>query len=345
MKKTMNSHISTTLQANILYSQFKDLLSKPVVGNRFNVISLAGMPHKLGTSVEGFPMFFVRTNSSSFNVQNVIRENLSVEYNVLCQIKDDDDNIKNDQFSIITLRSLEQVLQSYFIEIFTLMLRRLPLELSGRELAVEIENLISIFSALSKPPKKKIQGLWAELLVIDKSNKPETLIAAWHTTPVAKYDFISGRDKIEVKSTSSEQRIHRFALDQLNPGKNSNLIIASVIVRESGPAFDGISVKGLYQKICEHVPSINYQLKLFTIIADTVGSDIHKLDDIKFDYTGASDSLAFFDYRDIPSILKDNVPSKVSEVKFTSNLSGLIDIRDSANRYKIESSFLFKSII
>jgi len=170
------------------------------------------------------------------------------------------------------------------------------------------------------------------------------LIAAWHAAPTAKYDFTSGRDKIEVKSTSSEERVHRFALDQLNPGEHSNLLIASVIVRESGPAFDGLSVKGLYQKICERVTAINSQLRLYTIIANTIGSDIDKLDGVYFDYTGACDSLAFYDYHDVPSISKNHVPEKVSEVKFTSDLSGLVDARDSASDYDLESSSLFRSL-
>lgn len=332
-------------QINTLYSQFTAIQAQSAVGDRFNVISIPGMSHKLGASTEGFPKFFVRTNSSASTVQNVVREILSVEYNVPCQISDNTGNVQDDQFSIITLRSLDQPLQSCFIEIFTLMLKRHPVDPSQRELAVEVENLIAIFSALVQPPKKKIQGLWAELLVIDKSSSPETLIAAWHSAPTAKYDFTSGRDKIEVKSTSSEERVHRFALDQLNPGEHSNLLIASVIVRESGPAFDGLSVKGLYERICDRVTAINSQLKLYTIIANTIGSDIDKLDGICFDYTGASDSLAFYDYRDVPSIAKESVPEKVSEVKFTSDLSGLVDVRDEESDYNIKVSPLFKSLI
>lgn len=331
-------------QINTLYSRFTAIQSQSAVGDRFNVISISGMSHKLGASTEGFPKFFVRTNSSASAVQNVVREILSVEYNVPCQIKDDGSIIQDGLYSIITLRSLDQPLQSYFIEIFTLMLQRLPFEPSCRELAIEVENLIAIFSALVQPPKKKIQGLWAELLVIEKSTSPETLITAWHSAPTAKYDFTSGRDKIEVKSTSSEERVHRFSLDQLNPGEHSNLVIASVIVRESGPAFDGLSLKGLYQRICERVSDVGAQIKLYTIIANTIGSDIDKFDSLCFDYTGASDSLAFFDYHDVPSISKDCIPSNVAEVRFTSDLSGLIDIRDPESVYDLSESPLFDSI-
>ena len=332
------------LQVNALYNHFLEVQANSAQGDKYNVIALPGMSHKLGASAEGYPKFFVRTNSSS-TVQNIVREILSVEYNVPCQIRDNDGNTQNDVFSIITLRSSDRTLQSYFIEIFSLMLHKLPQEPSKRDLAIEVENLIAIFSALVQPPRKKIQGLWSELLVIERSSSPSVLIAAWHETPSAKYDFTSGRDKIEVKSTSSEERIHRFALDQLNPGEHSNLLIASVIARESGPAQDGLSIKGLYERISERVTDVNLQIKLYTVIANTIGSDINKMDSIFFDYIGATDSLAFFDYHDVPCIAKDNVPAGVSEVKFASNLSGLLDIRDSESGFVISDSQLFKSLV
>lgn len=133
---------------------------------------------------------------------------------------------------------------------------------------------------MKNPPKKKIQGLWAELLVIEQSTQPETLINAWHSSPSAKYDFTLGRDKIEVKSTSSEERIHKFSFDQLHPSANSRLLIASTIVRESGPAADGLSVKDLYDRIRQRVTAIDSQLRMYTIIAETIGSDLPKLENV-----------------------------------------------------------------
>lgn len=332
-------------QINALYARFQALRNQYANNDRFTVVSIDELPHKLGVSQESFPMFFVRTNSSASSVQNIVREILSVEYNVSCKLIDDNGNAQDDNFCIITLRSLDTPLQSYFIEIFTMMLHKLPPIPSNRELSVEVENLIAIFDALTNPPKKKIQGLWAELLVIEQSTQPETLINAWHSVPSAKYDFTLGRDKIEVKSTSSEERVHKFSLDQLNPSQNSRLLIASTVVRESGPAADGLSVMGLYDKIRKRVSAVDSQIRLFTIIAETVGTDLAKLENVLFDYTSAVDFLEFYDYHDIPSIPKDIVPSLVTEVKFASNLNGLTDVRKEESPFDMESSPLFRSLI
>ena len=332
-------------QINELFNRFQMLDNRFAEDGTFTVLSIDHMPHKLGASQEGFPIFFVRTKSSQSSVQNIVREILSVEYDVSCKLIDNDGNTQDDSFCIITLRSHDSSLQSYFIEIFTMMLRRLPPTPSNRELSVEVENLIAIFGALVNPPRKQIQGLWAELLVIEQSAFPKTLIDAWHADPYAKYDFTLGRDKIEVKSTSSEERTHKFSLDQLNPSLNSRLLVASTVVREAGPSADGLSAKGLYDIIRERVDAVDSQIRLFTIMADTIGSDFAKLENVYFDYTSAVDFLEFYDYHDIPSISKDLVPLRVTGVSFTSNLNGLTDVRKEGSPFDIESSSLFKCLI
>ena len=141
-------------QINALYARFQALRNHTAEDGRFTVIPIDDLPHKLGVSQEGFPMLFVRTDSSTSSVQNIIREILSVEYNVSCLLIEDDGTEQEDAFSIITLRSLDAPLQSYFVEIFTMMLHKLQAVPSNRELSVEVENLIagdSIYYDSSKP--------------------------------------------------------------------------------------------------------------------------------------------------------------------------------------------------
>ena len=197
---------------------------------------------------------------------------------------------------------------------------------------------------MSCPPRKQIQGLWAELLVIERSLVPETVINAWHESPTSKYDFTLGRDKVEVKSTSSEERKHHFSLDQLNPSRNSRLLIASIIVRESGHGNGGISVRELLDKICMRVSSIDARMRLYKVIAETVGSDIHEMEDVFFDYVEASDTLRFFDANEVPGINKDNVMQGVSSVGFNSDLTGIIDVQSPESSFAVTDSPLFNSI-
>lgn len=310
----------------------------------YTVRSVDGLPHKFGISKEEFPKFFVRTNSTFSPVRNIIRELLHIEYQVSCRLVDDAGNQEDGTFSIITLQTQDKTRISYFEDIFTMMLRKLNPIPSIKELSAEVESLIAIFNALTKPPKKKMQGLWAELLILEQSKQPEVLINAWHTVPSAKYDFVSGRDKLEVKSCSSIDRNHKFSIDQLNPPPESRLLIASIVVQETGPGCEAYSVKSLFEKIRNRMEDNESRLRLYTVLAETLGADFSACNNVFFDYKSAVDSLAFYDWREIPSISKDSVPPFVSNVNFTSNLSNLVDVRKQAALSDF-SGGLFSSII
>lgn len=306
-----------------LYLQFVDIDRYADAQERYNVISIEGMRHKLGRSEEGFPKFFVNTGNPSSGIHNIMGELLSVEYNVDCCLVDSDGKSLESTFAIITLRSQDEALQQLFIEVFTLMLKTLKEVPENYELSLKIEGLLSIFSALKRKPIHKIQGLWAELLLIDLSKSPEVVAKAWHNSAGAKYDFTMGCDKIEVKSTSSEDRVHSFSLDQLNPSSSSNLLIASVVVRESAEDENGLSVIDLYKKICSRVKDTEARIHLYNVILNTLGDEYDKSINVFFDYSQGKDSLEFYDYRDVPKIKKEDVPQLVTGVKFSSNLSHL----------------------
>lgn len=309
-----------------LYDQIQSF-SERSAENRYHVISLPNLKHKLGVSEEGFPKFFVVTNDNSL-MQNLKAELLSVEYNVLCNIIEGVEVMDNQHFVIITLHSDNEQLQKMFIDVFLMMLNTLPIQPSNIALASKIESLISIFSKLKRRPVHLLQGLWAELLMIEQSKDPTIVARSWHSLANSKYDFNMGGDKIEVKSTQSENRIHHFSLDQLNPSQNSRLLICSIIVRESAQADKGLSVFDLYERIIHNISDEKVRLHVSEVIAETLGSDFYIAQEKYFDYIEACDRLALFNYVDIPKIQKEFVPEHVSEVRFSSDLTHLKDVRE-----------------
>jgi len=311
-------------------------IETPEINNKFNVITISGTNHKMGKSVEGFPMFFVNSRGES-NVPNINMEFLSVQYNQTCDIIEN--NIEcNIVFTIITLKSTEETLLKYFIDIFMLVLQKFDFQPSVKKISIEIENIITIFSAMHHIALKTIQGLWAELLIIYLAKDTDIILSAWHNNPNDKYDFSLGKEKLEVKSSTSYDRIHHFSMEQLNPTQNSELVIASTTVIETGKGTTGLSIIDLADKIIEKTHSIEMKLKLKTVIANTIGCDINKTSSVYFDLTTAVDKLAFFDYRSVPSIELNNVPIAVSNVNFSSSLEGIEEIPSN----KLSGSELYK---
>ena len=77
---------------------------------------------------------------------------------------------------------------------------------------------------------------------------------------------MDGIDKIEVKSTSKSHRIHKFSYDQLSPTENTNLIISSIFVIQSGI---GKNIFDLKEDIETQICSLELRYKLNEIIFRT----------------------------------------------------------------------------
>ncbi|MCR5277391.1 MAG: PD-(D/E)XK motif protein [Bacteroidales bacterium] len=333
------------MDASIIYESFKSLSTLEPSQEGYHIIHLPACQHKLGISNEKYPIFFIKTTDEKPIIPDLNLDILSVDYNQDCTLIDDNHKRHSGTYSLLTLRNTEPTLQRYFIEICLLILEKLREEPSRRELATEVDDLIAIFTAIKAKGKKTVQGLWAELLVIETSKYPEVLINAWHSSPSAKYDFTLGGDKIEVKSTSGDERVHHFSIDQLLHTAHSHLVIASTFVRESGQGFGGLCINDLYQKICKRVLNADSRFKLQKVMAETIGRDYTKLNSEFFDYVSARDTMAFYDSDNVPRISREDVPTEVSKVEFDSNLSGVLDIKSDPEAKDFSSSALYRSIL
>lgn len=305
------------------YKIFSQLAERQSISDYFCVSPLPfSLRHKIGISADKCPMFFIECSSTK-PALDVNLELISVNFNCKCQLfEDDQQDAKTfeNTYTIIQLKSDSIDFQQYFVEVVALALGTLPELPTHSQLKIEIQKLIDLFSRFNKPPKKTVQGLWAELFIIEQAKYPEYLIRAWHSSPEDKFDFNDGQDKIEVKSTSQSRRIHSFSAEQLNPNRNAGLIIASMFVINTGI---GKSVFDLINMICLKVtnPALQYRLK--EIVGQTVGNDFEKISCIYFDYQQAIDNLQFYDFKNIPTINISDIPEEVYDVHFNCDLSNI----------------------
>ena len=322
---------------NLIYNIFLDLKHSPSK----EYISVDSLPfsnhHKIGISADGYPLFFIKCDDNTKSI-DINLEFISVQFNQVCTIRDKE-NITNSIYSIVKLKTINGDLQQYFINVFSIILQQLDKIPSESELYREVRKVIDLFSSINKVPIKSIQGLWAELLVIEKALNPEYLINSWHVSPLDKYDFNDGQDKLEVKSTSKSKRIHRFSIEQLNVNSGSNLLIASVFVIETGI---GYSILNLRDAIISKVSDLNSQLRLNEIIYKTMGNEYEKIGTIYFDYQIASDSLSFYEVSDIPRIDVKIVPFQISNVTFDCDISSIPNVLE--KDFDQLNSLLFKNV-
>jgi hypothetical protein len=278
--------------------------------------------HIIGISQEKQPMFFIKCdemNSSKSIDANL--EFISVHFNRQCQlINRKGEIVKEDIYTIITLKNDSEYLQEYFIKILIVLINSIPEKPRLKDLKIEIDKLITLFTKLSKPALKTIQGLWAELLIIEQSNNPDYLIKSWHISTTEKYDFNDGKDKIEVKSTTKDRRIHNFSQEQILPNSNSLLIISSILIIETGT---GVSIFDLVKKIESRVKDKSLLFHFNEMIATTLGNDFEKSFYVFFDYQYAVDSIRHYNSLNIPTINITCIPPNINNVRFECDLTDI----------------------
>lgn len=323
-----------------VYKIFSDLHRKETTNNDF--FSVSSLPftekHKIGISPEGYPMFFIECSNTGHSL-DINLEFISVLFNRMCRLSEGSSIQSDNIYTIISLKTGNTDFQKYFLEVVCIVLEQLQENPSHKQLKTEIQKLIELFSRFTRPPRKAIQGLWAELFIIEQAKYPEYLIQSWHASPEDKFDFNDGRDKIEVKSTSQVRRVHSFSIEQLNPNRNSNLMIASVFVIQTGR---GKNIFDLKDSICKRVQNLQLQFRLNEVLSQAIGSEFDKVFDVYFDYQQAVDTLTFYDFKDIPTINNEHIPSEVSNVRLDCDLSRVISIKD--KQFDTTQSPLFRSI-
>lgn len=290
--------------------------------------------HKIGCTENGFPVFFIECSDAP-NVANIHFRIIDVFFNQKCNLSVNNKLIADKKYCMVIMKDSEDDLIKYFLDVISLILEQLPRQPTTKQLAIELAKITQLFTNMPAISAEIIQGLWAEMLVIEQSNDPDYLIKSWHVSPMDKYDFNDGADKIEVKSTVKQIRSHLFAIEQLSPNAGSQLIIVSIQMTKTGA---GCSLFDLEEKILNKIKDRESAIRLKEMIVSTIGIHLSEISSICYDYMQAVDSLKYFDYKDVPTISLDCIPQGVSNVHFSVDFSNIVDADRNAMKSMLHGS-------
>jgi hypothetical protein len=275
--------------------------------------------HRIARSSQGFATLLLASREG--RIQNyaapVVLENLSVQYEMDCQIIRPAGAAERGVFTVITCATADAGLRHHFLRIAALVVEAVGPNPSRREIAETVESLIELFRALTAPARKSVQGLWAELFLIARSAFPEVLAAAWHVSPEDRFDFHRGGQRIEVKAASGRQRQHYFSLEQLRPLPEVSVVVASTLLERAG---GGLSLATLLERVRSRLADPSMTLRIEALVACTLGESLRRSLDDAFDAELAEQSLRLYRQSDIPTI-RGNLPVEVSEVRFKADLT------------------------
>lgn len=288
--------------------------------NSFSAKAIKGYEnHRVAKNFNDNPslLIFISESNQDFFIANQNLFNIKVTHNVKCEIETDK-KVSHNNFSVVSYIGQNDGVKDVFLKTCQVLIKSLGQSPSNKKIKQTVDKFIELFKAIKEPPRKSIQGLWGELFFIEHSDFPEKVILGWHSIPEEKFDFSFDKLRIEVKSSATESRTHHFSSAQLNPINDIEIIIASMHVNTS---VAGLSVIDLVKKINSKLNDFPKQKeKLHLLVYSTLGIDVERVNEIKFNYELAKESLQFYKSEDIPKIESTNIPSEVSNVKFTSNL-------------------------
>lgn len=237
---------------------------------------------------------------------------LSLDPRLRCRIEGENAEPVEDDFGVIQFYADDQALVQPFLDIAAAVVRLLGKAPGPGEVSTAMRRLVRLFDR-TDPARGSILGLWAELLVIDQSTDPISMVDAWHAHVDARFDFAAAGSRLEVKATTLDKRAHVFSLPQLLPVVGAKVIVASIMTTEThlGTSI-GAMVSRLEQKL-NGDPS--RQMKIHEQVATILGSDWARHVDRRFDKSQAADSLVLLAAARIPRV--EDPPPEVLEVRLT----------------------------
>ena len=303
----------------------------------FNAVAIPEFPDfRIATDFEGNAVLLLSVTKriKDISLKNFRLKYLQLEQNIVCKISENGTS-KLQTFTVITFRSADRNLQEYFLRIAETLVKTIGTNPTQQQVVDSLKKFVEVFKSLTDTPTNTVNGLWAELFLIDNAKNPQTLLNYWHNIPEERFDFNAGTERIEVKSSSTFERKHIFSSHQLNPPTVTQVLIASIFVKQNN---SGINIQQLIESISEKIAN-DYELteKLNSIVCKTLGSSLEHSLGIKFDYEIAIQSLRFYKHQDISKIELVHIPTEVSEVRYKSDLTEIkhIDINKLLDKQKL----------
>lgn len=295
-------------------------LPNPPVGDHSLTAALfpGHADHRVAKTADGYAVVLIRTRDAARRLRSVpVRtEYLRVAYSSPYKVRYASGDSGEEVFTALTCLNEEPSFVRYFFNVVGSLLDSVGAKPTAEQLDSVIRTFVQLFSALTLPAAKSVQGVWAELFVIATSRDKPLAAKAWHATPDDRYDFMRGQERVEVKSSGRRERRHHFSLEQLQPPSGARLWIASLFTER---AAGGSSLEAVLDEACSGISTAD-AARVRRVAAEVLGAGFANALDAAFDLQLASESLRYFDYTVVPRPTLPLSP-KVSEVRFLADLA------------------------
>ena len=273
--------------------------------------------HYFGRTSLGAPCLLLRASDSSLRAPIRLAA-IEVNFAIPCTVAVVGHEQRTETLTAITCTATDHIIQGYFARICETILDIVGPSPSLAEVVEAVRRLVDLFQRLTGPARRSVSGLIGELYVIYAADSPVAAVEAWRSTADDRFDFSVDDVRLEVKVTSTRQRVHDFSLEQCSPPPNTDGVLISLFIEASG---GGMSLLDLIERIEERLGGdADLLLKLQETIAEGLGESASAALSMRFDESLAKSSLQVYELVSIPAV-RGQLPDEVSQVRFRSDIS------------------------
>lgn len=286
---------------------------------RFRVSAVPGSPSYLAAlSPAGGPALLVRCEPQVPSMP-IRLAGIEARYDVRCWLRDAEE-VREERLSIIECTTVDPEAQRFFCGCADQLIALLKPKPATTELAQAVDRLVAMFRAMSQPARTDIVGLIGELCAIYVATDPSLAVRAWRSDPNERFDFVAGKLRLDVKSSSSADRVHHLSSLQASSAQGTTGILASVLVQM---ATGGTAVASLVDKIATRLGDDHEAIfRLREAISLTMGATTPLALQAAFDLSASVQSLRYYDMASVPA-LRPPFPDGVSDVRFRTDLDSI----------------------
>lgn len=207
-----------------------------------------------------------------------------------------------------------------FCKVFDLLILKNPKKMSSEDVLDLFNSIDLIFKTTVEKENKELQiGLYGELITLKYLYKLGyiNILEKWHYNFFSKHDIeLDKSNRIEIKTTVKEERIHSFKHNQL-ARKDVNVYVVSCMLEYSEEGLSLFDLIAQIMDICNDYKKINS----LQILKKKCGIDSNNKG-LTFNEDFSYLKIKLFDSRCIPQI-KGEIPETITHISYDVNLTSV----------------------
>lgn len=254
---------------------------------------------------------------------------LSADYGATYELREGED-AGSLRVCVIRCIAPDAEVRNLFATVCAALLDHLPVDPSDADVEVEVGKWVSLFWRLQMPARSSVVGVIGELTLLDSVDDLAAWVRAWHLDPTDNLDFAFARPQlsVEVKATTSQQRVHELSAHQAAPLVQDNHFFASVIVELRDA---GVRIGDVVGDLGDRLAGRPEADLLWRSVAAVCGASLDEFFDVRYMRDAARSSLQFYAAATVPQpSVEYPLPAGVSGLRFRSDFSSAPPVKRSS---------------